>query len=342
MSTLIQMSKKRTLTIVVIAALGITIVMLILNKAFQKRPSFQKPPVHKPIIESNYSKGSLNIEALLKKSDINIPASLPVYSLGQSNLSLEESVKIAFFFGFSDDPQSLNDVRFGPVYIWSDTKIGNLRIVANLRIIDYKRAQSQPETRKGPFKSEQEIVSKAKRFLVGTGLITEEISSSSQVRYLNMVEEGLIEAEKENAGVAEIRFKEILSQYPVVNATPDVGTINVTLNRENSVVSAYIDQTNILEIEGERQLKTFSTLLISLKDAKVLSLDNGNIDLSSLGENEINKIVVEGASIGYYQEFSQNQLFLQPIFILTGHAQFRNGKNVSALLYLPALADSAQ
>jgi hypothetical protein len=333
------MSKYKTLAIVAIAAIGITIVMLVLTKAFQKKPISQQSPIPKPIIESNYSKGALSIESVLKKSDINIPASLPVYSLDQSEISLEESIKIAARLGFSESPQSLNDIRFGPVYVWSDTKAGNLRIVASLHIIDYKGVQAQPETKKNPFKSEQEIIARAKRFLVGAELTTEEAASSPQVRYLNMAEEGLIEAEKENAGTAEVRFKETLGQYPVINATPDVGTINVALDRENSVISAYIDKVSILKIEEGRQLKTFSALLASMKDAKVLSLDNGNMELSSLAKSEINKVIVEGASIGYYQELSQNQLLLQPIFVLTGHAQFRNGKSVSALLYLPALTD---
>ena len=332
------MSKKKALIIVLGLALVIIVVLLVLDKVFKKPTPIQQPPIPEPIIESNYGKRLLNIESILKKSDIDIPPSLSVYSLGQSVISLEESKKVAFLLGFTGDPQSLNDIRFGSVYVWSDSQLGNLRIVANLHIVDFK-ANPSSLTIKTPFKNESEIVSKAKRFLVGAGLTTEEAASSPQIRYLDIEEEGLTEIEKGNANIVEVRFKEMIGQYPIINATPDVGTINVTLDRNNSIVSAYVDRVNIIRAEGEHRLNTFSAFQASLKEAKVLSLDKGNIDQSTLITSDVGKIIIENASIGYFQELVQNQLLLQPIFILTGRAQFRSGKNVSALLYLPALSN---
>lgn len=343
MSKLRYMSKKQIITvgIVITIATIITLILLFFNSAFNKKAPVQQQPIPQPVIESNYGEGSINIESLLKENDISIPSSLPLYSINQTAMSFEESSAVASRLGFSEDPQSLTDAKYGLVYIWSNNKIGNLRIVAGLHIIDYKGIPTN-QPLKNSFKEEPEIISKAIRFLVSSGLILENSISSPQIRYLNLTEEGLAEAEKDAASVAEVRFEETLGQYPIVNATPDVGTINAILDRGSLVISAYIDRANIIKAESNRRLKTFSSMLASIREAKILSLDNGNIDLSSLSGARINKVTVNNASIGYYQEFSQNQSLLQPVFILRGIAQLRSGDNVSALLYLPALADFIQ
>lgn len=343
MSKLRYMSKKQIITVGIVIAIAtiITLILLFFNNAFNKKSPVQQRPIPQPVIESNYGESSINIESLLKESDIFIPSSLPLYSVNQTAMSFEESSAVASRLGFSEGPQSLNDVRYGLVYIWSNNRIGNLRIVAGLHIIDYKVIPtSQPV--KIPFNEEPEIISKATRFLISSGLILENSISSPHVRYLNLTEEGLDEVEKEAASAVEVRFEEALDQYPIINATPDVGTINITLDRESSVISVYIDKVNIIKAEGNHRLKTFSSLLASIRKAKILSLDNGNIDLSSLSGVGVIKITVNNANIGYYQEFSQNQSLLQPVFILRGFAQLRNGDNASAILYLPALADLIQ
>jgi len=289
-----------------------------------------------PKIESPSREASLKIESRLQSDKISIPNKLPVYTLSTTPVSLEESVQIATNLGFTGSPQVLNDARFGTVYIWSEAANGNLRIVPTTHIIDYKTPLATPKTGT-TFQPEEETVAKAKRFLISRSLTTEDKLSLPKVRYIAITDESYAEVNQDLADLVDIIFIETINGYQLVNPTTEIGTINVKIDRNNNIVSVYVDKADQIVSAADYKVKTFSELVLSLGAAKIQSLDNGNIDPSSLPASSINKIVVNNANIAYFQELSIKQQYLQPVFVLEGTALLDGGQTVPVLLYLSAL-----
>lgn len=332
---MISMFKNKKFTIIIIAALMFVAIILFLwpRQKIILRPVSELP---KPTIETAI-KGVLTVESHLSADKIQIPSRLPVYTIDTTPLSLEESATIAANLGFTATLQILADARFGATYVWSEAKVGNLRVVPAVLIIDYK-APFTAITKDKQFEAEKEIVSKAKRFLISRSLKTEDRLSSPKVRYLATTDESYLAVEKNSADLADITFQENINNYQIVNPTTEVGTINVKLNRENDIVSVYIDKTNKIISSADYGVKTFPELVSSLPAAKIQSLDKGMVDPTAVSAS-IDKVVIESATIAYYQELSIKQQYLQPIFVLEGTALFKSGQAVPALLYLPALAE---
>lgn len=324
--------------IVIVVGLIVLIAILFLSLSLKKKsaqPLIKNIPM--PKIESSIG-GAIKVESRLQEGKIEIPTKLPVYTLGTTPISPEESKQIAVNFGFAGNPQIYIDARFGIVHIWSEAEKGNLRIVLDAQIIDYK-GPFTPTKAGSIFPPEEEAIAKSKRFLIGRLLAAENQLLSPTIRYLTTTDENYSEVAKDLADVIDIIFKESINGHQIVNSTTEVGTINVKLNRENDVVSIYIDRTSQIAGFAEYKTKTFSELVSSLPMAKIQSIDSGIVDFSAIPLSLFDKIVVENAKIAYYQELSGKQQYLQPIFVLESSALFKTGQTVSAILYLPALAE---
>lgn len=332
------MFKNKKLTIAVLLALAIIAIILFLwpKQKSSLRPTSELP---KPKIETAVNT-ILAVESHLSADKVKIPPRLPVYTVGTTAISLEDSSAIATNFGFTTAVQVLADARFGPTYIWSESNIGNLRIVPVTHIVDYK-APFIAVSKNKQFESEKEIISKARRFLISRSLENEDKLLSPKIRYLTTTDESYIAVEKNLADLIDITFPESINNYQVVNPTTEVGTINIKLNRDSDVISVYLDKTSQIISSADYAVKTFSELTASLSAAKIQSLDNGVIDPTAVSTS-INKVVIENATIAYYQELSAKQQYLQPIFVLDGTAVFKTGQAVPVILYLPALAESSK
>lgn len=329
------MSKNKKFTIAVLLALAVIAIILFLwpKQKSALRPTSELP---KPKIETA-ANTALTVESHLSADKVKIPSRLPVYTIGATPISLEDSTSIATKLGFTIAPQVLTDARFGSTYVWSESSIGNLRVVPMIQIVDYK-APFVLVTKDKQFETDKELISKARRFLISRSLETEDKLLSPKIRYLTTTNESYITVEKNLADLVDITFPENINNYQIVNLTTEVGTINIKLNRDSEIMSVYLDKTNQIINSADYPVKTFSELVASLSEAKIQSLDNGVIDPAAVSAS-INKVVIENATMAYYQELSAKQQYLQPIFVLEGTAVFKAGQTVPVVLYLPALAE---
>ncbi len=62
------------------------------------------------------------------------------------------------------------------------------------------------------------------------------------------------------AQYADVHFVESLGEYPIVNTTASLGTIDVTINRNNQIVAVYVDRPGSLTKQQDYLLKNFTEL----------------------------------------------------------------------------------
>lgn len=316
----------------------IIIVMAILSPRKSERravePHLQKITQPKP---STFLRGKFQVESRLKKENFQVPEKLPIYEFISPKLTYQSSFETAKKLGFSSYPFILTDANRGTVYLWSEDE-KNLKIIQSTNVIDYKNNVVSPPGIILP--SNDSLIATATKFLQESQLVNIGTIKLSKIQFFDSgVEDFFILKNKTDADLASIVFQEIIDKYPVVNPSPDIGTINVKINSEEKIVAAYIHQLKNIQRGTEYPLKSFGELETSLVKATTHSLDNGNIDLLRIKSEDIEKVYIDDLNIAYLTEFSSSQELLQPIFLLNGSAKLKDGKVVPALLYLPAISE---
>lgn len=331
------MSKQKIVLLSVLFLIIISIIMivLLLRKPKQKviEPPMQKISQPKP---ATFFQGKFQIQSRLKKENFKFPEKLPVYEVVSSKLTYQSSLEIAKKLALSSDPFILTDAGQGTVYLWSED-IKYLKIIPSLNIIDYKNSVPINKT---ALPSDELLIDTAKKFLQNSQLIDADKIKLYKIQFFDSgVEDFFALKSRADADLASILFQETLDKYPIVNPSPDTGTINIKLNSEGKVVAAYTHQLKNIKQRTEYPLKSFGELETSLINATIHSLDNGNIDLLRTKQTDIEKVYIDSSEIAYLIEFSSGQELLQPVFVLNGSAKFKDGRLASALLYLPAISE---
>ncbi len=327
------------ITSFVVALVLINIFIIRPQEKAKKEEETSTQTLPQPVIQAPIEIGEVyNIISNLNKNDIQIPENLPIYTLKTAPFSFDESTDIAKSLGFSEILRSLDDINLGKVYV-SYENAGSIRIVPSLRLTDFK-ARVEYDLPDKTFPNDEELKSIAKNYLVDKGLVSEENLEFSQIRFLNLSIDQISIVEKNSANIADVQFREKLGQYPIINVTTGVGTINVKINREGKVASVYVDRTGTISEQKEYPTKTFEELESLMIEAKIVALDQGNINLFELTEEEIVSIAIDKAHIAYFQEYEANQALLQPVFVLRGNAELKTRGTVSATLYLPAISNN--
>lgn len=321
--------------VAIVALIFLSILSLVFIFYSGRRKTTDEQGIGPPTIDLGTQVDKINIKLNVSKDDIDIPAKLPVYSIDNTPLSPTDVSRVAIEFGFNSEPMILQDVNQGQVYFWSDPT-SDLRITTYLHIIDYK-VSPPDQVKNSQFPSEDVIISAARNFLASKKLSFIISPNFSTLRYLSTYGETFQVVDKGRAEVADVFFVEKIGQYPIVNTTIEAGTINTKLDRDNRVIAVYVDQTGSLSEIGKQTTKSFSELVSSLPESKIISIENVDEDVyftpEKIREVEINKV-----SVSYLQESSRKQVFLQPIFILEGTAFLVNtAEGKKAVLYLPAL-----
>lgn len=330
------MNKKiKLIGFVIISAVVLIMVISFLDKGGQNNN--KAPLVREPKINSQ-TEGALSVELDISKEDLNIPEKLSVYQVNSGSYSQEELSKIAQSFGFQTEPKIFNNSQTGDKYIWSETQ-ASLLINSNQRIIDFKSNKEIPSGG-GINLREDEIkeiaLSKIKQIgLVGNTANLEYLS----IRYWVGDIETRVTLNPKEASMAEVMYRDSIDNYPLANSTAAIGTINVRVDKTGDIMAIYLDQLGAIQKGNEYLLKNYDEIKASLNNATVQTLDNGNIELTSLETSQIAKIIINSVKIAYLQEYQANQSLLQPILMLEGKAEYRNGRRISILLYLPALKE---
>ena len=292
-------------------------------------PILPAPPLKSPI------KTEFAIESTISIESIDIPETLAIYTLSPEPLSATQMANIARKLEFSSQPLQLEDANYGTVYYWQQSA-KSLRILPKNWLLDYQFPTD--ETVGGSFPDDETILQVAQLFLETTFLPEGSAVKYKAHNFVRLTPESEIIVPKTEADFVDVKFVEVVSGYPVVNETAQIGTIDIKMAKDKTILSAYLDALPKTLTQKNVKIKSFAELVASLANSKLMSLGEG-IDLKSYSAKNIENVVVDRAKIAYYKAATQDSLLLQPIFVLEGSAQMADGNKTSALLYLPAVKD---
>lgn len=270
--------------------------------------------------------------------------SLPVYTLLTSNIPQQTANEIANSLRFSPQTKNdFNDVNSGRVNVWFGDDGRLLRIVAGLGIVEYKTTNSEGKTTTGVTISESEAIDIANSFISSNNLLITDLTvGEPDIDYIILEHEGKVITSPENAQFINLNYPLKINNYTIVNDTPGVGSVNVIIDNERQIVSAYINNVPSVDPDGEFDLKNYKEFTNTINQAELQMLDNGNIPIYQVTEDLISHITVNQIDIAYYEEQRSTRKTLQPIYLLNGIARLNDGREVVALLYLSALNNTQE
>ncbi|KKU29113.1 MAG: hypothetical protein UX80_C0006G0058 [Candidatus Amesbacteria bacterium GW2011_GWA2_47_11b] len=328
---MINIKSRKFLLISGLAVLSVISVVYLLSVTKKSSPS---PTSNIPIPKiTSPVEREVVIKSELKESDVSIPSSVPIYRLSSDPLSPTQIALVAARLGFNTQPTVLTDANYGDVYFWYSSEM-SLRIIPTDYLFDY--GVNLDPLPANSYPSDESLVDAARQFLEKNILPADTSVQLSSLTFINPTTEGFETAPKDDSSLADIKFLEKVNNLTVVNDTVEIGTINVRIARNLTVISVYADIVPSLDKQQDVPLKMFVNLVDSVSSAKLQSLNEGNVDIFTTPSSNIEKIVVNEASLAYYKVSSKQSNLLQPIFVLKGQAYLKNGQVVSALLHLPA------
>jgi hypothetical protein len=248
-----------------------------------------------------------------------------VFLMPQSSASLladKEVKKIAATYGFIFEPELL-DTR---TYRWTKTGAldASLEIDIQNKTFEYKTNYlSKPalivSTGKTP--EEYDAVRRVKSFLDRTELLAEDVATSpGEAVFLKSIGGELEEAfSLSDADFIQINLDRTIvdEKYEMYNPDPKKGVITAVLS---GVLSG---QESIVELEYHyrpidyTQVETYPVR--SARSAwQVLQSGGGYV----ASKGKLDEAVIRDVAIGYYEDWENEQEYLQPIYVFTGDGGF--------------------
>jgi len=294
--------------------------------------SFEGPRIPK------YIEGGSTIESQIAREGFSFPDSLPVLrAIPAGPFTQEEVMPFAEKLGFASEPIVAEDVSEGTVYIWSNLK-DNLVVYSKSRRVEYGLNQT-PDNVINKQLSDEALIKISEDFLTKNFLSAAEEISFSFFTFLKSagLPEGFYQSTKEEASIYQVNFSPVSSEYKILTLEPGSSPIYVWALPDGTISKAIVNKNLNLSVSGEKiPLKNYEEFTASLNKAVLVSLDDGNLLLSTLPKSDVQRIVISEAELVYLMDSSSSESF-QPIFLLKGKARVKGYDNeVRGLLYLPA------
>ncbi|MBD3366129.1 hypothetical protein GF360_02170 [candidate division WWE3 bacterium] len=294
-------------------------------------------------------------------SDGKLPANLPqrmkVYKYIKTPFSYEagkRAARNAETLGFSEDNLTTN--LKGDVYTWVEPLTGaNLTIDTNTQELNLRTPQTSL-TGKYPEGSMDRTSAKAiaKNVLQNIGRFSDPLYlRGSQEVNLGSVENGVIEYTS-YAGEAEIGMVEFfreIEDFPIVGPNHGRGLVRVYVGKKevdrdavgNVLIHPHIEY-NVREIQTQTRA-TYPVIPVGtawnqvIQDNAVISYVKPNTQspFQEYKPVEIAEILVNDISLAYYDD-SEEQLYLQPVYVFEGNYIGPNNEKGSISLYYPAVS----
>ena len=287
----------------------------------------------------NPIKGRVDYELLITEKEFDFPKEAPILKKDDLlPISQDEAKSIAKGLGFEDDPIIANDILEGETYIWnSDSAL--LTIWSKTRKIDYSLSRTPDSINKQL--SDSTLLNTSQEFLANYFGLSSENLKFNNFTYWEKASgvSGLIATKKGQANYYQLNFYPKTSEYVLLTLNPDKTPYYVWLLPDGTVYRVSItDPGNLIPTEDKYPLKSFADVQKSPQDAIVVSLDNGNIELTDVVQGSIQKISISKIQLAYLLD-SFKSTFYQPVYLLTGTTNISGTKeNIQVSLYLPAIA----
>lgn len=333
----ININRKVVVTFLAIVG-AVLIVSFFTKKETKIIPGTQ--PLPKPIIPNAIETG-FNIQSKIEEKDFPSEKSAPLLTRERTSpFSEDDAREIASKMGFSGEPRVVDDIFSGNTYYWIRTP-ESLIVYSGTRSITYNYNQYNPVPDKKL--SNAAIIRAAEEFLTKNSLFNKEDISFSYFTYLSSPPgeaEGLYFSSKDDASINLVNFSSVESDKKLVTLDPRSSPISVWVLPNEQITKAEITHLGKLAFsEEEYSLKDSTEFASRLKEAIIISLDDGNISLQDV-TNDVGKIEVLEIELVYLAESSETKVF-QPIYLLKGKAIIKGiPDEVNAVLYLPAISES--
>ncbi len=93
----------------------------------------------------------------------------------------------------------------------------------------------------------------------------------------------------------------------------------------------------IIPTQEKYSLKSYKEMLDAAVNAKIVSINDGNILPGDFPETSIGKVTIQNIDLAYFRENIRAELY-QPIYVLSGTVNISGYENaLNITLYLPAL-----
>lgn len=290
----------------------------------------------------SYIKGTYDISFDVKQNELNLPTKLSYLEKEDLKpLTKEESYLIAKNLGFETDPLDITDVKNGEILIWNN-ETNFLTVTLAERKIKYGPNYNPSEkesTFNGNQFSENEMSEYAENFLIDKfGFLLPNITISSY-KYLK-IEEGLElfqETAKENAQILQLNFNQGTFNYPLITLNPQQTDLYIQLLKDETILNMEIFFVgNITKSQEEFSCKNFDEIVSSANKAEIVSINNGNVNLSDIDNSQIEKMLINKIAVAYYLE-NPNDEYFQPVYLLEGSVKIKGfSEEMPVSLYLAA------
>jgi len=337
---MLKKKKIKTIFILVIVVFTTLIVFLFYKK---ETPKLEKNLSPFPNIDlPSYIENKYNISFDRKNINFIFPKELP-YLEKQilPPLTKDEAYLIATRLGFNNDPLDVKDALKGEILIWN-SESNFLTITLRERKIKYGPNYNPIEKINDVINknlSEEEMFNIAQNFLKEKFVSYIINPSPSSLVYLRF-EEGLElfqETEKENFQIIQFNFNDGDYIYPILTSNPQATNIYVQLLKDGTVIN--METTLLSKITESSQkfpLKNYDEIIAEASNAKIVSINNGNENLSDIKSEDIKNISINNINIAYYLE-KQSDEYFQPIYVLEGNVLLKNiPQELPISLYLTA------
>lgn len=275
----------------------------------------------------------------IKEAFSSFNKTIPIYQLNLASLSDQEAIKIAQKLGFLNQPKVNYDQQGGSIYNWDEddkSLLINLSwgtVNYNLNLSNYQNIN--PESLPS-FNQAEEI---AKNFLRENNFYPPE-KINLETKNISYVSNWDVELKKvtslKEATLIQVEFIYKIDNKEIINPY-----INFAINNQNQVVILrYQNLPKEIKNFESYPLKTAEELIKAVTEKKSISYLQISDYYGAVFEESKNIIDLNLNNINLvYYISSLKQLYLQPVFLITGEATLKDGSIGEIGIYIPAIKD---
>lgn len=333
---------KKIIFAILIVALSVVFLAFQKEKTQRQKNNYINPKIYYP---SDSAEIKTKIELNLQKDNFNFPQKIPYLIKGQIGMTKEDAQKIASNLGFDKNPIEFEDVLEGKILIWNgenydltiNLKSSKIRYYFNSNPIEkIERAQNKQ------LKNE-DFVSIAKNFLKEKIGIPEDKIYFTNITFLKPEKDNelFIETNQENSKVFQVNFSQKINNIVVLNIAPTQFLYYVQILKDGEILNSEINLIDKIEKNNSTfiKIKNYEEVLSTIQQSKLISLDGGNINIPDIPTDYIKSSTIEKIELAYLLDNPKNNT-LPPVFILSGKAETKDGREIKAIFYLDAVSNN--
>lgn len=318
------MKKYAKYILLFLAFIGVVVVGIFLNIQSESSTEYDIP---------QYVSGYPLAFKVEKDEFPEVPDTLPIITIEQSKLSIDDAQEIADYFRFDNEPKASTDSFRGEFLLWVD-KNRSLTVFLESPAISYSNEVGLilSETDNNP----ESVVNQLISSLFNTISINPLGLKVQSVEYYNSPEFGehLSPASQSSYDTSLVKLQPSNLSIPMVGFIPQTSPSMVWVDDLGKVRKVEIVILKSLQEEEPQRILGFDYLVDNYQKASLRELDNGNLSIFNLDPGTIKNITINSVELAYFSSESSSKFI--PIYLLNGVAEIQSDQKVEASLYIPA------